>query len=317
MQDRSTERGESAISGDALSAARAAYIAGSAEESIEILKVAAAAGDERVLTQLGELLLEVGNDAAAATAFEQARKAGQVVQLSSFGLALERCQQPERAERIYREGVAAGEADSVINLGTLLSSLHRFEEAESLLSSGLLADPQANWQYGDVLQEMKRFAQAVTAYREAIHAGENRAARELALLLDDQPSLREAQDPGFEDLMKSAINAGSLVAEADLADYLLDQDRQTEALGLCREAVRGGNNLLLLTLGNILAENDETLEEAVSVYRSSLAWGESDAKYNLALALYAIGERDEARQLHVEAIEEGDELARENWPFQE
>jgi tetratricopeptide (TPR) repeat protein len=262
------------------------------------------------------------------------------------GFAAERAGEPERAEGLYRQALAAGEPNAGYFLGEVLIELGRAAEAvpvlEVVLESG---DADAHLAMGNALWDLEDEAGAERHFRAAADAGEIAGVHNLGLFLHDHDRLEEAVP-----LLRRSVAAGHteprLLAEA-LADYgaqLQDADRLDEAEAALREAIAGGAGEAYvylasvlghqghgeeadavlregaelgvpsaeLQLGNVLSEDDPTSPEAEALYRRAIEHGEVAGHNNLGVLLWDAERHDEAEAEFLAAIEAGDDVARQN-----
>ena len=107
-------------------------------------------------------------------------------------------------------------------------------------------------------------------------------------------------------------SAAKRTARSCSASLLVEQEREEEAEELLRAAVERGSVAAMIDLANLLSEYEEGDEEAEQLYRTALEHGDLDAENNLGVLLRDLGRTDEARELLKRAADRGDELAAEN-----
>src|SRR6476646_8309159 len=109
------------------------------------------------------------------------------------GFAAEQAGEPERAEALYREALAAGEANAGYYLGEVLIELGRAAEAVPVLAAVLESgDPDAHLAMGNALWDLEDSEGAELHFRAAADAGEIAGVHTLGLFLHDHDRLAEA-----------------------------------------------------------------------------------------------------------------------------
>ncbi len=246
---------------------------------------------------------------------------------------------PEEAESLYRQAIAAGISNAHVNLGLLLQNRRpdeaeqafraavaadallghawcglgvvlarkpgREREAEEALRKAVAADDTRAWvDLGDLLRGQDRAEEALAAYREAVAAGEFGGYRGLARLLDDQGRWEEA-----EATYRDGIAAGGGWLWNHLGWMLRERERLDEAEAAYRAGVAADVADSRRGLGVLLASIPGREAEAEAVYRDAVAHGETRAWRNLGRLLALEGRFEESEAALDEAIAHGHKAA--------
>ena len=228
---------------------------------------------------LGLLREKRENISGAEAAYTTAVRQGYLPASVNLGRLREEQGDTSGARRAYELGATSGDIQAQVNLALLHLKEGELQEAELLLQRSVEVDPKYNWQLGDVFQAKGDPDGAERAYRKAISVGEDRAYVDLGHLL------LERSDPSAEAVLRTAVERVGGWVLNDLGDLLVKTGRRPEAERLYRDALQQGNDTVLLKLGNLLAEREETRGEAAKMYRRAIRAGDVEASDNLRLLL--------------------------------
>lgn len=241
--------------------------AGRVEDALFVLEETARRGFAPAHHNRARLLEGEGRLEEALRDYRSAEALGYEDSSLNAGLLLETLERYGEAEEQYRLHLAK-DVGQRVNLGTLLLQLGRVPEARELLLAAAEEDPGVNWQLSDVYLAQGDVESARASLITAMGAGEPRAARNLATLVDpsDEQQVRR--------LYRTAIEADAIGAVADLIGYLSSRGHRGEALCLGAEATKGGDSFAPLVYARLLAEDPEMRAEARAVYRLAAEQGD-------------------------------------------
>ena len=176
--------------------ARIAFERGAYRRAERLLLQAIEHGDlgDDVWNNLGTVRVMIDDYAGAVAAYANSSSLG-VDSLANLGLAYERLGDIPGAFAKYEEALTLDpdHVSSLVNLGTLLLSEDRVEEAQAVLLHAADLDPSANWQLSDVYIELGDLDSSSEALHHAIAAGERRGWLDLARVEHDRGNRSEAE----------------------------------------------------------------------------------------------------------------------------
>ncbi|MEV7238736.1 tetratricopeptide repeat protein [Streptomyces sp. NPDC051020] len=198
---------------------------------------------------------------------------------------------------------AAGNAGAYEALADLLIQLDRPAEALSALQE---ADHHGRnvtlWIAGILADEIEDHPRAEEYYQRALAENHPNALNDYgAFLRDGGERLDEAAD-----LLRQAVDQGDTMAAGNLGRLLLDQDKPAEAVGWLRQALEAGHRSVLVALGG--AENDTGDSEAAGQHlREALNEDLPGAHFAYALHLTDTGALQEAVPHYEAALDQDKE----------
>jgi tetratricopeptide (TPR) repeat protein len=270
----------------------------------------------------------------------------------SIGMALAGLDRLEEAARNFQRAVDIKRqiapkhqalASELITLAGVLSSLGRYDEAESLLNEGIAIQravlPADDPEFGqglttlvELLHGKGEFSKAKPILREAIAIREkdetdSRGLVILANLLVDQGEMMQAEDmfrkalkrlraelPPMHPLIGNCLNGlGTLLQETGKLDEA--EDCYRESAEIARKTLPAGHQYIAVTqfnYGNLLrergkmAEAEVALKEGLSTLRAALPSGHPDIAhylYHLSVVLEVEGKSAEAESANREALQ--------------
>jgi tetratricopeptide (TPR) repeat protein len=157
---------------------------------------------------------------------------------------------------------------------------------------------------GSVLaRQPGREAEAESAFRDAINAGDREAYVDLGALLANQPSREQEAERAFRVAAEAGLDSGT----ANLGHFLVGQPgREAEAEQLVRKAIDAGVKVLYLDLGRLLAKQPGRAQEAEQALHEAIATGASEAHECLGwLFEQQPGREQEAESVYRMAIDAG------------
>jgi tetratricopeptide (TPR) repeat protein len=154
------------------------------------LKGEMAEGDGMAAFRYGNLLASGGEYKKAVEPLTNAVDQGVVQGYVELGLAREQLDEPEEAERAYRDGAERGDRKARKQLAALLRQQQRGEEA--LEAAKDAEDDDSDEEKKGVELDLPREGKRLSAYRERVSAGDAKAALNLGLLLQRRNDLEEA-----------------------------------------------------------------------------------------------------------------------------
>ncbi|AGM07137.1 tetratricopeptide repeat protein [Amycolatopsis keratiniphila] len=246
---------------------------------------------------------------------------------------------PQRSLLAYQQ--AAEQGGYWLTYGNALSNSGKIAEAIQAYTLALADDPAIAHRnlgivYHDDLEDM---ALAEQHFRQAVEAGDEVSSRLLGEVLVDQDrpqeaielleSARAGGDPRALVSLGWAYKMTGHLPEAEAAfraahDMDLDEEtvlylgnllqelgRLDEAAALYEQALRAGNDAVLVNLGNVRSEQGRP-HEAIAFYREAIASGDNDGWNNLGHTLQHLGHLEEAREAYTTGAELGDTVAAAN-----
>lgn len=247
---------------------------GRGEDAATVLHRAVDGGFAPASHNLGLLHQARGDLDAALASYRCAADLDYADAVVNAGRVLEDLGRLAEAEAEYRT-TAASDPAAQGNLGVLLLEQGRVEEARVELTAAAARDPRKHWQLADVHLAEDDVERARAHLRLALAAGEGRAARQLAALVDqdDEQLVRT--------LYEHAAGAGAIGAGTDLVRYLRERGHTEEALRLAAEAVDAGDTYAPLALARLLAELPDRHDEARAMFLLAAVEGD-DVRQELA-----------------------------------
>lgn len=199
--------------------------------------------------------------------FRRAVALGNAESRVNLGLALEKSGQTSEARKVYEEAVALGSDGAMVDLGLLLLSQGDVDASLRVLEGAADLDSRWAWQLGDAYLAASEDESAASAYRRAISAGEKRAARDLAKLIDpaDETTVRQ--------LYVMSIEAGAVAAIAEYVEYLTARGHFAEAEEISLAAIRQGDSYVPLAYARLLATSHR-YPEARAMYTRAASLGD-------------------------------------------
>ena len=209
------------------------------------------------------------------------------------------------AEDCYKAAINDGDDWAVYNLGQMLAEIpSRENEAESLLRRAIGKGIGWEFELGELLARLSgREAEAEEIFRRGldapatVFASLNGLLELVGRLPDRQADLVELYDkfpedpamrrimflhiyfnPGFEPLIRRAVDDGDLAAMSTYAHFLsLQEDREEQAEALFRRSMQAGNDEDQVALAEWLAhqqgrQGDAEREFAAIIDRASAGW---------------------------------------------
>ncbi|SDI06060.1 Tfp pilus assembly protein PilF [Paraburkholderia phenazinium] len=186
------------------------------------------------LTNLGDVLVQLGRLAEAETAFRRAIELTQDYVLAHYnlGVLFMRTERREEAECAFRRALALDPSsnDTLNNLGLLLGGMGRFDEAETAYRRATANDPGyllAHYNLGLQLLRAGRFGEAEQAFRHALEIDKRHADAQNNL----GTTLRELDRYDEAEMMyRTVLQQHPEFADArwNLAVLLLGQGRYAE-----------------------------------------------------------------------------------------
>jgi tetratricopeptide (TPR) repeat protein len=287
---------------------KAAFDDGREDEGLALLRVAATFGDAAAFADLGAALerSDAPSDAVIA-AYEGALALECDVRVALAVELSHRDGDVPRVATLLQEAVADGEPGALHQLGLLRLRRGELDEAIALLERAVAEDDDP-----DVLDSLARAMgragrtdEAAGLFERAADGGHEEAVLARVFLLEDAGRWAEA-----EALYRAAVDADVEDAAVCFATALSGRGRRGDAVEVLRAAVERGDAGAMMDLGNLLAEDEATLPEALLLYRRSVAAGHADAATNLATHLRdEQGSADVGWALLNLAAAEGDEVA--------
>jgi len=211
---------------------------GELDHALHAYETAVGQGDRAANLQLAELLVRL--DAEPATvehAYREAFAAGEDRALLGLGQVLRESGSPDEAEAFLREAVTRDVDGAHAALGWLLESRHLRGAAETAYREGFaLGDGAAALCLANLLSASERYGEAESTYRDAIALGELDAHNNLGVLLLELERYDEAENE-----LRAGATAGDPLAALNYAKLLLEADRTDEAEVALEVAVRGGD----------------------------------------------------------------------------
>lgn len=204
--------------------------------------------------------------------------------LSAQGAAFLDERRPHEAVEVLRRGVAAGEpAAPDLLVRAYLETGHWHCVVDWL---GPLVDQGAvayAARLGVALAAIGDVERAEDALRRAVHAGDQAAANDLAMLLRDQSRLAEAVN-----LLTEAAEAGDPQAGANLSAVLLDSGDVAGAAGVAERYLHDSRPDTAVALGDVRVAQGRA-DEAAAHYERAVALGA--ARAHTAYAAYLLDVR--------------------------
>jgi tetratricopeptide (TPR) repeat protein len=254
------------------------------------------------------------------------------------------------AERLYREGLAAGEPDAEYYLGDFLVQQDQAVEALPLLQRAAeLGVADADIPLGNALWDLGRIDEAEQQFAAAIARGVPMGHHNLGLLLWQETdrhdealaALDESHKQGATDawllgnayreagrgdeaarLLREALAARATDDDAedaadvahDLADLLAATADAAGLQALIGDLDEQGNSSALLTVGGVLSTEEHQAHTplALQAYERAAHHGSREAYNDHGVVLWEHGELDAAETLLAQGAELGDPMAAEN-----
>jgi hypothetical protein len=235
------------------------------------------AGDNDALIPLGNALWDQGDIAGAEARYREAADRGELAAGHNLGLLLYDLGRLDEAIALWRTTVVVGETEHRL-LGNALADSGDVEEAERWFRDGAAAgDAEALVDLGALLQDEDRLDEAEIVLREAIAAGGADGYVFLASVLRLDERTEEA-----EAVLREGVARGIGTAETQLANHLSDSEPgSAEAEGLYRSAIRHGDSEAYNNLGVLLWDQGR-VDEAEAAFRAGTELGDELAAGNLA-----------------------------------
>lgn len=232
---------------------------GRLEDSELVLNYATDAGYPPACHNMGLLLEQQHETEKALFYYRKAIGFGYTASAVEAGRLLESLGRYDEAEIEYRK-VSSSDTEAQVNLGLMLLAQERIADAKIELAAAALREPRYNWQLSDALVAEGDLKQARELLASAVAAGEARAARDLAKVVDqnDETLVRT--------LYKNAIDNGAIGATADYIEYLQGRGHTSEALLIAAEAVAEGDTYAPLIYARLLAALPARKAEARAMF---------------------------------------------------
>ncbi|WP_022929156.1 hypothetical protein [Patulibacter americanus] len=287
---------------------KAAFDAGREDEGLALLRVAATFGDAAAFADLGAALerADAPSDAVIA-AYEGALALECDVRVALAVELSHRDGDVPRVATLLQDAVVDGEPGALHQLGLLRLRRGELEESIALLERAVAEDddPDVLDSLARAMARAGRTDEAFGLFERAAEEGHEEAVLARIFLLEDADRWGEA-----EALYRAAVEADVEDAAVCFATALGARGRRADAVEVLRAAVERGHAGAMMDLGNLLAEDEATLPEALLLYRRAVASGHVDAATNLATHLRGEqGSADVAWALLALAAAEGDEVA--------
>jgi tetratricopeptide (TPR) repeat protein len=233
--------------------------------------------------------------------------------LAAIAFAHEQLGQLEEARSAFSAAIQAqpGFAGAQNGLGLTLRRMGRHAEALECFERAIALDErsaESRLNAGRVLLDSGRSKAAAARYREALSlaAGRVEVTRTCAIGLQQAGDLDSAA-AAYRELLQR--DPGDALSRSQLALVLEAQGREDEAMREIDAAIgTGAGNAKVSNAHGILLLNRSRWAEAVEKFERAVSLDPSfgDARVNLAMALRALGRRDEARAHMREAEEQLD-----------
>ncbi|MBF0584555.1 MAG: tetratricopeptide repeat protein [Magnetococcales bacterium] len=211
----------------------------------------------------------------------------------NMGNLLKTLKRFEEAEASYRQAayVKPDHVDAYYNLGILLHDLERFEEAEKSYRQALLIRPDysdVHNNLGNLLKELKRFEEAEASYRQAIHVKPSHAKAHynLGILLKELKRFEEAE-ASYRQAVR--IKPDYVDAYYNLGELLHGMERLDAAEDAYRNAIRIKPNHAKAynNIGHVLRKLGR-LKDAISSFQKALEIDKEDSLGSI-FSLAALG----------------------------
>lgn len=202
-------------------------------------------------------------------------------------------------EAMYRIAVQKGVPEAAFNLGLMLQSQGREDDAISAVEAAHeMGDPQAALWLADCYERRGEIDKALHSARSSTDV--EQAPQLLIWILERLGQHSEVADVARRFRLD---NASAAVTWA-----LTSSEPVEEKIKVLERHLEAGAIDVLIPLAN-LYQSVGRIDEALSALRESLNAGEPNARYNLGLVLRANGKSDEGRRQIRMAALDGDENA--------
>lgn len=258
--------------------------AGDADEAVSLYRESARLGSAAAAYQLGWLLQHRDDYAGAATAFEQASRAGDDDATVLLALLLiEHLDRADDGVTLFRDAIARGHPRARVYLGVALAEAGRPDEAEKVFREAIATGEAEDAQEPNAHQELAllltgdRDEEALAEHRRAAELGVADAWVDIAISLVDLERFEEAEAAAHEALTRT----GDVRAHRVLGTVCFRQTRYEEAESHYRQGIADGDDYALVECGDLLASLDR-FEEAEAMYRQALERELSEVHLDLA-----------------------------------
>lgn len=193
---------------------------------------------------------------AALTGRRQEKTDSTLVDLFNEGVRLTRADQPDEAERRFREAAQAGMQQAMVAIGHLYCDQGRVADATSWLTRAANAgSTEGHHALGVLHREQGNQRKAKKSFRRAAKAGGTSAMTTLGELLRSEGKLRDAQR-----WFTAAAQAGDSDGDHRLGLLLVQQGRDDDAVVHLERAAEAGHRDAARALGDCLMRHTRVAE---------------------------------------------------------
>ncbi|WP_435589442.1 tetratricopeptide repeat protein [Micromonospora chalcea] len=208
----------------------------------------------------------------------------------------------DEAEDLYRDVVAAGDANGTVGLALICADYGDADEAEQLWRRAMIddADDIAGIMLISTMDDRRGGADLLRLWHSVVRRRRSFIRGELVARLGRR---RIVPMRLLERSLRRDIAAGDTNAVYELSQLFVEHRRYGDAERVLREAIRAGHKIYL-ALGRFLVERNRA-EEAEQVWREGASAGHGEVLDELAELLERHKRRDEVEELLVNAVDGG------------
>ncbi|MET8133631.1 tetratricopeptide repeat protein [Streptomyces sp. NPDC005251] len=272
---------------------------GAIDAALELISVAAEAGNAGAYEALADLLIQLDRPEDAVAALEQAARGGRDVTLWTAAVLADEVGDRTRAEEYYRRALAEKNPRALNDYGSFLSEDdERLDEAAALLRRAVdQGDTMAAGNLGRLLADEEEYEEALPWLRQALDAGH----RSVLVVLGEVENATGAMEEAGRHL-REALAEELPGAHFAYALHLVDGGAEQEAVSHYEAAIGKDEEINAYLNLALLHEDLEQWEQAERRYQEAIDHQDEDAYLQYAQFLADRGRTERIGALLAEAM---------------